>query len=103
MQEWHNIGYFDCADYTANCTGSTNPLRWDVLWHCPEFAILGTSEGGYNLLIREGSGMWMLTLPPHRKGLLAFLRDAWQRGGITDDDWRQLRASIAAHARGRVS
>jgi hypothetical protein len=93
---WHNIGYFDCADYIARCMAETNPLDWEVLWHCPEFAILRNRDGGYNLLIREAPGIWMLTLPPNRKALLTFLRDAWQHGEITDDGWIALRKSIVS-------
>jgi hypothetical protein len=103
VSNWHNVGYFDCADYIAHCMRqgrNANPFGWDVLWHCPEFAILGNREGAYNLLICEAPGMWMLTLPRSSKALLAFLRDAYVSSEITERDWIALRRNIATHARG---
>lgn len=75
--EWLTVGHMDVADYVASCVADRG---WELRYHCPEFAVIRTDDGGFNLLQygfrhgpeRPGSG-W-LSIPYKRAALLAFLR-----------------------------
>lgn len=92
-----NVGAFDPSEYISNALSDKFPLRYSLIYHSPELAILGTDECTWNVLVNElgSNDRWLLMVPTGITALRRWL--AFQSNIGSGPEFEQITTECVRH------